>query len=365
MRTRPLVATFVLLVFAVAPLALAQKANNPKKGGKPDASASAASASASASASAAPGKKKKKGTDAAAGASASASAAPAPTPEPTPQPEASASAGPPSTEAAGGESATASESTNVAEDMGKRYYFVGLRYRGTIIPQFIENLFVNDGATVYSNNFGAELDMRKDNQSTIFSLWYSGYGTGDILFWEKNKPDDAQDRSVVHSNLWALYLGLDELWSIPIDETHHWQFEYGFGVGIGVVVGDLLNNWVYQDPNGKLVANNGVHYSECQNTGQGTGCALADHMNATIPKVGGYKEKNWFNGGAVPVIFPHIAFPQFSLRYKPIKQFEARVSLGFSITGFWFGISGDYGLEKPEEKAGNKAERVRTQRDML
>ena len=48
----------------------------------------------------------------------------------------------------------------------------------------------------------------------------------------------------------------------------------------------------------------------------------------------------------MPVLFPHRHFPQLGLRYKPIKQFEARLGLGFSLTGFWFGLSGDYGLEK-------------------
>jgi hypothetical protein len=29
-----------------------------------------------------------------------------------------------------------------------------------------------------------------------------------------------------------------------------------------------------------------------------------------------------------------------------MKQLEARVGGGFSLTGFWFGLSADYGLEQ-------------------
>jgi len=65
--------------------------------------------------------------------------------------------------------------------------------------------------------------------------------------------------------------------------------------------------------------------------------------------VNGYKEKSWFNGGSKPALFPWISIPQIGLRIKPIKQFVARVGLGFALTGFWFGISGQYGLEKPRE----------------
>lgn len=275
-----------------------------------------------------------------------------------------------------------SDITNTREDPNVRYYFVGLRYRGTVIPKFIENLFVDEGATVYSNTVGVELDMRKGGQSMMPWVAFTDYSMGDTLFHQKGStvvpPVDAPNYSVVNSSLKAIYLGLDELWSVPIDpQTHHWDFEFGFGVGIGVVFGNLQNNWVYQSPAnnpGPLVSANGVHFTPCQQfdaspppmtTPGKLGCSVADHQNAQTPKVGGYVEKNWFNGGSVPVIFPHIAFPQLDVRYKPIKQMEARLSLGFSLTGFWFGLSADYGLENTENKSP-KASRSHTRlRDML
>jgi hypothetical protein len=262
--------------------------------------------------------------------------------------------------------------TNTREDPNIRYYFVGARYRGTIIPQFFENLFVDEGGTVYSNTVGIELDMRKQGQSMIPWFQYVDYSMGDTLFHQKGQSTIPGNYSVVQSDLKAIYLGLDELWSMPIDESHHWDFEFGFGVGIGIVFGDLHNNWVYEDDqNGSLHASTGRSYAKCNSEnsgmlppippnppGTGTGCAKSDHQNASIAKVGNYVEPNWFNGGSVPVLFPHIAFPQFSVRYKPMKQMEARLSLGFSITGFWFGVSADYGLEKPEDSKGVKASRA-------
>ena len=83
-------------------------------------------------------------------------------------------------------------------------------------------------------------------------------------------------------------------------------------------------------------------------------CTRAAHQNSDVAKVGNYTEPNWFNGGAVPVIFPHIA-GQVGFRYKPIKQLESRIDLGISLTGFWFGISADYGLEKTDHEAGHPA----------
>jgi hypothetical protein len=328
-RGHALAASLALLVLAVAPIALADRAaKKPKKGAKP-----APSASASAAPEATPPP--------------ASSPTPAPTPPPAPEPAPSAapSAEPKAEGAAEAEaevSAASGEATDTTEVAGRKYYFVGLRYRHTIIPQFMVNLFVNEGATFHSNTIGAEIDMRKDNQSMIPWIAYTEYGTNDVLFFEKNKPDTDNNYSVVNSSLKAIYLGVDELWSIPV--ANH------LDVGVGFVFGSLKNDWVFSNPAGNLTDSKGQKYTECQTTNDGMSCQPNAHNNAQITKVGGYTEPNWFGGGSIPVIFPHIAVPQLGLRYKPIKQVEARLGLGFSLTGFWFGLSADYGLEKTDEK---------------
>jgi hypothetical protein len=336
--------TLALAMVALAPLALAQK-KDPKGGAKPATSASASASTAASS-------------------TASTTAAPAATPSTTAEPATSTSAGtsgegkPPATEVAA--TSEPSEMAQVEEDPMKRYYFVGMRYRGTIIPAFIEHLFVDEGGTFYSNSVGIEADLRKDSFSLIPAFSYVEYGTGGpVLFHQKNKDNEANNWSYVDSSLKGLYLTLDALWSVPIDEKQHWQFEYGFGVGIGFIFGSLVNNWVYDSANGPLVNGDGRHFAPCQKTTDGTpvmgqmysSCDPHTHSNADTAKVGGYQEQNWFNGGSVPVIFPHIALPILGVRYKPIKAFETRFGIGFSLTGFFFGLSGDYGLEQPKKDA--------------
>ncbi|MGD0676645.1 MAG: hypothetical protein ABSC94_14595 [Polyangiaceae bacterium] len=248
--------------------------------------------------------------------------------------------------------------TDTKEDPAKTYKFIGLRYRGNWIPKWMENIFVSEGKDIYSNNVGLEFDIRKGGQSVIPWIQYSDYSTGNILFWQKGTQDTANNYSVVNSGLKAIYVGLDELWSVPV-VAGKLDFEYGFGVGMGAVFGDLRNGWVYDSgASGPLTGSNGHHYTPCPSTNAGFGCSEMDHSNAAVAKVSGYIEPNWFGGGSVPVIFPHIAIPQFSLRYKPIKQLETRFSLGFQLTGLWFGISADYGLEQrpdPGAKTGGTA----------
>src|SRR5262249_53490855 len=188
------------------------------------------------------------------------------TPEPTPEPEASAA---PSTSAAVTETPPAPEADiyDTHEDPGKRYMFAGVRYRGTIVPAAFEHLFVDEGGTFYSNSIGLELDMRKDGQSTIPWIQYTEYGTDDFLFKEKGKPNTVGNYSFVNSSLKALYLGLDEMWSVPI--ANHVEFEYGFGVGLGFVFGDLVDNWVTDQKGAPYagapvpVAATGAQYYKC------------------------------------------------------------------------------------------------------
>ena len=247
-------------------------------------------------------------------------------------------------------------SSDVTEKPGKTYYYIGLRYRMNVVPKFMINLFVDEGATVFSNTLGIELDMRKDGFSFIPAVSYVEYGTGDILFKEKGKPSEISGNwSNINSSLKAIYITADLLWSSRIHKNV--DFEYGAGFGLGILTGGLETSWVYRDPtNGPYVAKDGTRFSPCISEGQGganSGCNKVDHQNSTVAKVNHYSEPSWANGGSKPNVFLHLAVPQFGLRFKPVKEFEGRVGIGFSLTGFWFGLSGNYGLEKA---LGDKAQ---------
>ena len=243
-----------------------------------------------------------------------------------------------------------SSSSDVTEKPGKTYYYIGLRYRMNVVPKFMINLFVDEGATVFSNTLGLELDMRKDGFSFIPAVSYVEYGTGDILFKEKGKDASvAGNWSNVNSSLKAIYITADLLWSSKLHKNV--DFEYGAGFGLGILTGGLETSWVYKDnsANAAYRAKDGSGYSPCISEGQGganSGCNKVDHQNSTVSKVNHYSEPSWANGGSKPNVFLHLAVPQFGLRFKAAKEFEGRVGIGFSLTGFWFGFSGNYGLEK-------------------
>jgi hypothetical protein len=264
---------------------------------------------------------------------------------------------------------------DVTEKDGHKYYFVGARYRGYVIPQAFMNIFVSGGATVFSNSGGIEMDIRKDGFSLIPNLSYTSYSTGDMLFLQHDQPDNNPGNwSLVNSGLKVIYAGTDLLWSIHL--TKNLDFELGMGFQLGVVFGTLVDNWVtpaaanatYTNLSGQKVpalsggsvvpgytgpavpgGSQGLpSFVPCTGTGP-AGCNIGDHNGATIAKVGGYQEPHGFN--PVPTVVANISIPQIGLRIKPIKSFVARISAGFNIpNGVWFGFSGDYGLESLLDK---------------
>jgi hypothetical protein len=263
---------------------------------------------------------------------------------------------------------TGSDELDVTEKDGKRYVFIGLRYRGAIVPQAFMNIFTYGGATLYSNSVGLEVDVRKDGFSLIPNLTYTEYSSGNMIFLQHSPSvggdADPGNWSMVNSGIKVLYLGADMLWSIHLQKNI--DLELGLGFGIGLVFGSLVDNWVYatNNPNATSTVNgqtyqalpgsNAVsgykgYFLPCATQTSGFGCATSDHMNATTAKVGGFTEPHGFN--PVPTVFLNVSIPYLGVRIKPIKSVEGRLGLGFNLpNGFFFGFSGDYGLEKLTEK---------------
>jgi hypothetical protein len=227
---------------------------------------------------------------------------------------------------------------------GKTYYFVGARYRGIVVPTFMENLFADGGRTVYVNAVGPEFAIRKDGFEYNLGMWLGLYNMDDTAF--KGKTDKPQAWELVSSKIDILYLTSDFLWSHEFSPEV--SLNYGLGVGLGIVFGDLYRTQSYptapkQEPN---------KYAKCPYPANvpgappitpdpiGSATAYCTNDNNHFH---GYTEPSWANGGSKPNIFPWLAI-QTGIRFKPVKSFVGRLDLGFGTSGFFFGLGADYGL---------------------
>jgi hypothetical protein len=232
------------------------------------------------------------------------------------------------------------------EEPLQRYYFLGVRFRDIVVPQFLMEAFADGGGTGNAWLVGPELSMRKNGMEIDIALAYADYGFGPAMFKGKDDGDIAYE--IVRSDLKIGYLTFDLLFDVPLDEAGMFSFLFGGGIGIGVVAGDLYRNQAYPKDAPDPKDPSKWRYCAAQDDPNGLigGQQYCDNGNAAYPSGGKqeYAEKSWIDGGSKPVVLPWLSLPQVSFRVKPIKQLQARADLGFSLSGFFFGLSAGYGF---------------------
>lgn len=224
---------------------------------------------------------------------------------------------------------------DTAEDPTKSYRYVGARYRHVVVPQFVLNLFADGGALSHVPVAGLEFGTRRDHVEYIFSLSFADYATGDLMFKGKSEPNESYEK--VNSDLGVIFGKVEILYEIPLDKKSHFALLIGGGVGIGGVVGDLYRAQAY--PVSGSDPSNPSQWGRCTASGVPDNAYCSDNND----HFGKYSEPSWAGGGSKPFIFPWIALPQVSFRYKPFKFLQARADVGLALSsGFYFGGSIDY-----------------------
>lgn len=226
------------------------------------------------------------------------------------------------------------EETSNVEHKGQTYYFVGARYRGMVVPQFMMNMFGADGGTtVYVHSMGPELGIRKDNFEYLMSLWWAGYYMKETPFKGKSDGDDAWE--FIKSDINMIAFSTDFLWSHMSSPS--FGINYGLTAGIGFPFGPLHRTEIYPGPGS---SGDQSTWSKCQSAADpGAAAAGVGPYCEEGPK----NEPNWANGGSYPIVFPYLGV-LFGLRFKPHRNFAAHLDLGFWTTGLFFGLGLDYGV---------------------
>lgn len=227
--------------------------------------------------------------------------------------------------------ADAEQGSSPVELPGKTYLFVGARYRAIILPKFMMNLFGDGGKTILVHGIGPEFAIRKNAFEYNLSIWYAGYGMDDTPFKAKDDPETAWE--LVNSELKSIFLTADFLWSQ--DFSPEFALNYGLGGGFGIIFGDLYR--VQAKPGPGADGNTGEGFVRCSFKGENDYCDESNNHYSDYP------EKSWTDGGSKPVLYPWFVL-QTGVRYKPHRNFAARLDAGFGTSGFFLGVGADYGL---------------------
>ncbi len=231
----------------------------------------------------------------------------------------------------------AEKASSVVEDPKTLYYFVGLRYRAQVVPQFMINLFGSGGTTVFANGIGPEFTVRKDNFEYVFSAWWTEYAFDWTPF--KGKSDTNHAWELVKSNIQVLYFTTDFNWTHQVSPA--FGLNLGVGAGIGVVWGDLHRVQAYPRPG--TAGNSPSSYIPCELDPAAGGDTHGGFCGTDNHHYGNYTEPSWANGGQKPIFFPWLGVGP-GLRIKPHRNFMMRIDVGWGLIGPYFGASGNYGI---------------------
>jgi hypothetical protein len=219
---------------------------------------------------------------------------------------------------------------------GPPVWWVGPFIDGVIIPGGFLKLFLDEAPTVANPSFGVTISHRDaEGFAWTLGLGYTGYGF-DGPFRITGDPEI--DTEYVDSSLGLLHVRGQLTWSAEISKKL--AFEYGVGVDLGLVLGELKRSEAYLDPNGEYAPCRGdgdppSSQGYCEPTTNGQATNAFDEEGAHY----GVVEER------VPPIAGSIMLPVLALRFTPIEKLAIRLEVAYQILQLSFGISAAYGLE--------------------
>jgi hypothetical protein len=220
-------------------------------------------------------------------------------------------------------------------------WWFGAYLEGAWVPSFMLKLFLSDTPTVGNVSYGVTATHRsKDGMSILIGLGYTGYSF-DGPFRIKGDPD--QDTEYVQSTLGLLHLRGELLWSTPIVQDKL-SFDYGVGLDVGVVLGQMLRTEAYRE-------NGNGPFRPCTGPlNPPTPAGLAGPY-CELPASGGLTDGYNQHGAQYHVVekrVPPVALvpmlPVLALRYTPLRELAFKLHAAFGLLQFAVGVSAEYGV---------------------
>ena len=194
-------------------------------------------------------------------------------------------------------------------------YGIGVRFRTVYVPKFMLELFVEEASSgVFEPGFGLELSRRKGNFELVLGFEYESLSPENGFWLDKdadpNVPEETPDLLEFDDFSW-ITADLAFLFNAALNDQL--TFRYGAGLGIGVVLGEVLQT------DSTCVAGTDDIREDCMENPNG---AQVDEP------------------ADLPPVFPVVNLI-VGLQWRPIEKLSVNLETGFRTVGF-FGLSSNY-----------------------
>jgi hypothetical protein len=217
--------------------------------------------------------------------------------------------------------------------------WLGARYDGYVLPQFMMSAGWAGGTTVFVPGGGLTVTARASDADVVVGLGYQRYRMPETAFLPNGAPDT--DFEIVEADMHALSLTLDLLFRVPLDASETVALRLGGTLGVGVMLGSLVRTQAYPagDPSQPGA------YAKCLGPNNPPGSfRYCNQLDADADHYGGYREPSWFEGGAFPTVFPVAALPMLGLSYRPSAKTAIDLDVGLALSGVRTSLGLRFGL---------------------
>jgi hypothetical protein len=213
-------------------------------------------------------------------------------------------------------------------------WWIGAYLQGAFVPSFMLKLFLDDAPTVSNVGFGVTATHRnKDGMSFVIGLGYAPYAFAGPF---RIAGDPEADTEWLDSSLALLHLRGQMLWSTDIVENML-SFEYGVGLDIGVVLGEMTRTEAERGPGGE--------FRPCAAPNPlGGFCDTPQALGARTDAYDAYGAHYNVVEERVPPVILIPMLPALALRYTPIPELAIKLDAAFGLMQFAIGLSAAYGL---------------------
>jgi hypothetical protein len=218
-------------------------------------------------------------------------------------------------------------------------WWFGAYGQANIVPSFLLGLFWEDAKTFVTPAFGLTATHRSESGfSIVMGLGFSSYYFSGPA---RNSGDLPEDTEYLNSNLGLISLRGQLLWSTDISRTL--SFEYGVGLDLGVLIGQLKRTEAFLGNVGNFEKCFGPGMPATRSPGGEPYC------EAPIKLPSDAYDKDGAHYGVVEKRVPPIALvpmiPALALRWTPARNIAVKLDVSFGLLQFAAGLSAAYGVD--------------------
>lgn len=207
--------------------------------------------------------------------------------------------------------------------------WLGARFRGVLLPQFLMNLVADGGTTIFVPGGGLTYTRTGDHPDISLGVQYAAYAMGPTAFRPHGTPDTEWE--IVESDLHTVIGTADLLWPIPLDDAGRVKLRIGAGVGVGIAFAGDLHRWQAYPPGG--ASDDPELWEKCRGPNDPAGTfRYCNQLDKDADRYG-RAEPYWHEDGLRPLFFPWLSLPQVGLSVHPTAETALDLEIGATLNG--------------------------------